>query len=146
MFTSSKLAVLKLLASQAAISVENVRLYDELRQENSERRRAEAGLRRSEAYLSEAQRLSHTGTFSWRPSSPEAYWTEETYRIFEFDTTVTPSAELWLSRVHPEDLALRSGDARARSGRRAGSRLRVSIADGGWENQIRPRRSPCNTR
>jgi predicted ATPase/signal transduction histidine kinase len=104
-FTSSKLAVLKLLVSQAAISVENVRLYDELRLENSERRRAEAGLRRSEAYLSEAQRLSHTGTFSWRPSSPEAYWTEETYRIFEFDTTVTPSAELWSSQVHPEDLA-----------------------------------------
>ena len=104
-FTSSKLAVLKLLASQAAISVENIRLYDELRLENSERRRAEAGLRRSEAYLSEAQRLSHTGTFSWRPSTPEAYWTAETYRIFEFDTTVTPSAELWLSRVHPEDIA-----------------------------------------
>ena len=104
-FTSSKLAVLKLLASQAAISVENVRLYDELRLENSERQRAEVGLRRSEAYLSEAQRLSHTGTFSWRPSNTETYWTEETYRIFEFDPMVTPSAELWLSRVHPEDIA-----------------------------------------
>ena len=66
-FTSAKLAVLKLLASQAAISLENVRLYDELRLENSERRRAEARLRRSEAYLSEAQRLSHTGSFGWNP-------------------------------------------------------------------------------
>ena len=39
-----------------------MRLYDELRLENGERRRAEAELRRSEAYLTEAQKLSHTGT------------------------------------------------------------------------------------
>jgi predicted ATPase/signal transduction histidine kinase len=104
-FTPGKLAVLKLLASQAAISLENVRLYDELRLENSERRRAEAGLRRSETYLTEAQRLSHTGTFSWRPSSGELYWTEETYRIFECDPMLTPTMELWLPRVHPEDAA-----------------------------------------
>jgi predicted ATPase/signal transduction histidine kinase len=88
-FTSPKLAVLKLLASQAAISLENVRLYDELR--------------RSEAYLSEAQRLSHTGTFAWRPSSGKIYWTEETYRIFEFDRASTPSLELLQLRVHPDD-------------------------------------------
>jgi predicted ATPase/signal transduction histidine kinase len=104
-FTSAKLAVLKLLASQAAISLENVRLYDELRMENSERRRAEGKLRRSEAYLSEAQRLSHTGTFSWKPSGEEIYWTEETYRIFEYDPMVAPTSELFLSRVHPEDTA-----------------------------------------
>ena len=104
-FTSAKLAVLKLLASQAAISLENVRLYDELRTENSERQRAEEGLRRSEAYLTEAQKLSHTGTFSWRPSSGEMYWTEETYRIFEYDPMVIPTVELWWRRLHPEDAA-----------------------------------------
>jgi predicted ATPase/signal transduction histidine kinase/GAF domain-containing protein len=104
-FTSSKLAVLKLLASQAAISLENVRLYDELRSENSERRRAEAGLRRSEAYSSEAQRLSSTGCFSWRRSSGEIYWTEETFRIFECNAESTPTWELLLSRIHPQDLA-----------------------------------------
>jgi signal transduction histidine kinase len=104
-FTSAKLAVLKLLASQAAISLENVRLYDELRMENGERRRAEEGLRRSEAYLSEAQRLSHTGSFAWRPSSGEIYWTEETYRIFEYDPASTPALELLLARVHPGDVA-----------------------------------------
>ncbi len=93
-FTSAKLAVLKLLASQAAISLENVRLYDELRLENSERQRAEAGLRRSEAYLSEAQRLSQTGSFGWRPSSGEMYWTEETFRIFEYDLASTPTLEM----------------------------------------------------
>src|SRR5208282_6067142 len=88
-FTSAKLAVLELLASQAAISLENVQLYDDLR--------------RSEAYLSEAQRLSHTGTFGWRPSSGEIYWTEETYRIFGYDPASTPTLELLQLRVHPDD-------------------------------------------
>jgi predicted ATPase/signal transduction histidine kinase/GAF domain-containing protein len=104
-FTSAKLAVLKVLASQAAISLENVRLYDELRMENGERQRAEEGLRRSEAYLSEAQRLSHTGTCAWRPASGEVYWTEETFSIFEYDPAITPTLELARCRVHPDDIA-----------------------------------------
>ena len=67
------------------------------------RRRAE---RRSEAYLAEAQRLSHTGSFGWRASSGEIIWSEETFRIFQYDRTMTPSVELVLQRVHPEDAAL----------------------------------------
>jgi signal transduction histidine kinase len=104
-FPSAKLAVLKLLASQAAISLENVRLYDELRMENSERKWAEEELRRSEAYLSEAQGLSHTGTCVWRPSSGKVYWTEETFSIFEYDPAITPTLELARRRVHPDDVA-----------------------------------------
>jgi predicted ATPase/signal transduction histidine kinase/GAF domain-containing protein len=104
-FTSAKLAVLKMLASQAAISLENVRLYDELRLENSERRRAEAGLRRSEAYLSEAQKLSHTGSFGWNPSSGDIYWAEETFRIFEYDPASSPTLAMIQRRVHPDDAA-----------------------------------------
>jgi PAS domain S-box-containing protein len=104
-FTSAKLAVLKMLASQAAISLENVRLYDELRTENSERQRAEARLLRSEAYLTEAQKLSHTGTFGWNPCSGEIYWTEETFRIFEYDPVSGPTLELIQRRVHPDDVA-----------------------------------------
>jgi predicted ATPase/signal transduction histidine kinase len=90
-FTSAKLAVLELLASQAAISLENVQLYDELR--------------RGETYLSEAQRLSHTGSFAWRPASGEIYWTEETFRIFEYDPSTTPTLELLQLRIHPDDVA-----------------------------------------
>jgi PAS domain S-box-containing protein len=104
-FTLAKLAVLKLVASQAAISLENVRLYEELRIENSERQQAEAKLRRSESYLSEAQRLSHTGTFAWRPSRGNLYWTEETFRIFEYDPARMPTLELLQGRVHPDDVA-----------------------------------------
>jgi DNA-binding NtrC family response regulator len=67
------------------------------------RQRAE---RRSEAYLEEAQRLSHTGSFGWTPSTGKIIWSEETFRIFQYDRTTTPTVELILQRVHPEEAAL----------------------------------------
>src|SRR5262249_13089705 len=70
-----------------------------------ERKRTEDALRKSEAYSSEAQRLSHTGSFGWSVSSGEVFWSEETFRIFEYDRRqVKPSVELVLQRVHPEDI------------------------------------------
>jgi PAS domain S-box-containing protein len=71
-----------------------------------ERHRAEDALRRSEAYLAEAQRLSNTGSFGWSVSSGEILWSEETFRIFQYDRTTKPTVELILQRVHPEDAAL----------------------------------------
>src|SRR6202023_2556020 len=66
----------------------------------------EAKLQQSEAYLSEAQRLSHTGSFGWRVSTGEVIWSEETFRIFQCDRTTNPTVEVILQRVHPEDAAL----------------------------------------
>jgi PAS domain S-box-containing protein len=66
------------------------------------RRRAE---QRSEAYLAEAQSLSHTGSFGWRPSADEITWSEETFRIFQYDQSTKPTVELVLQRVHPDDAA-----------------------------------------
>src|SRR6202043_801396 len=66
----------------------------------------EEKLQQSEAYLSEAQRLSHTGSFGWRASTGEILWSEETFRIFQYDRTLKPNVELVLQRVHPEDAAL----------------------------------------
>src|SRR5882672_4203298 len=63
----------------------------------------EEKLHQSEAYLAEAQRLSHTGSFGWRVSTGEIIWSEETSRIFQYDKTTTPTVELILQRVHPED-------------------------------------------
>src|SRR6202521_4683961 len=71
--------------------------------QRAERKRAEEALRQSEAYLAEAQRLSHTGSFGWRPSTGEILWSEETYKIFEYDRTVKPTLELVLQRIHPDD-------------------------------------------
>src|SRR3989441_1584657 len=66
------------------------------------RQRAE---QRQEAYLAEAQRLSHTGSFGWRVATGAIIWSEETYRIFQYDRTTTPTVESVLQRVHPEDAA-----------------------------------------
>ncbi len=63
-------------------------------------------LQRHQAYLAEAQRLSHTGSFGWRVSTGEIIWSEETFRIFEYDRTIKPTIDLALQRVHPEDTAL----------------------------------------
>jgi PAS domain S-box-containing protein len=66
----------------------------------------EEKLQETEAYLSEAQRLSHTGSFGWRVSTGNILWSEESFRIFQYDRTTKPSVELILQRVHPEDAAL----------------------------------------
>src|SRR5690349_179550 len=69
----------------------------------SERKVAEEAIRRSEAYLAEAQKLSHTGSFGWKVSSGEIFWSDETFRIFECDLKTKPTLEFVLSRVHPDD-------------------------------------------
>src|SRR5271155_1821320 len=60
-------------------------------------------LRRSEAYLEEAQRLSKTGSFGWNIFGGEIYWSEETFRIFGYGHEAKPGLELVLERTHPED-------------------------------------------
>ena len=60
-------------------------------------------LRRREAYLAEAQRLSHTGSFGWKPGSGEHAWSDETYRIFEYDPAEKVTLGTIMERVHPED-------------------------------------------
>ena len=71
--------------------------------ERAERKKAEEAFRRSEMYLAEAQRLSHTGSFGWDPASGEIYWSDETYRIFECEPTIEPTVQLVLDRTHPDD-------------------------------------------
>jgi len=69
----------------------------------TERKRVEEALRRSEAYLSEAQRLSHTGTAVLRATGP-VYLSEESYRIVDLDPRQgLPDRETLLRRIHPDD-------------------------------------------
>jgi predicted ATPase/GAF domain-containing protein len=91
-FTPARIAVLKLLASQAAISLENARLYRDAQQ--------------MEAYLKAAQTLSHTGSFGWRPATGEIVWSEETYQIMGYDRGTKPTLELVFQRIHPEDIVV----------------------------------------
>jgi PAS domain S-box-containing protein len=68
----------------------------------TERKQAEEKLRRSKALLVEAQRLSSTGSFCWRPLTDEITWSDELYRIFEVDPPLT--IERIRTRVHSEDV------------------------------------------
>lgn len=79
---------------------------DDLRETVQKLKESNESLSRSEAYLAGAQTLSHTGSFGWDISTGEQFWSEETYRIFEYDRTVRPTLQLALERVHPEDLEL----------------------------------------
>jgi PAS domain S-box-containing protein len=81
----------------------------ELTKEVLERQHAQEALLRSETYLAEAQRVSRTGSFGWSVSSGDIVWSAETFRIFEFDSTIKPRVELILQRTHPEDRAFVQG-------------------------------------
>ncbi len=104
MYASRALIVISLTVLLVVLLRETMTLYGRLaisivalRQLTAEK------LKRSEAYLSEAQRLSHTGSFGWSVSSGEIYWSEETFNIFEYDRAVKPTLNLILERIHPED-------------------------------------------
>lgn len=115
--------LLSVAANHAATAFRMARLVDAhrraeeaLRESEQELRKARdelelkvaertAELQRSEAYLAEAQKLSHAGSFGWDISSGKLFWSEETFRIFEYDGTSQPTVELVLERTHPDDRA-----------------------------------------
>jgi signal transduction histidine kinase len=82
---------------------EQARLNEALRAENAERRRVQA-------YLDEAQRLSRTGTFSWKVATGEVFWSTEGCRIVELGSSVEPPIDVLLQRVHKDDLTLVQGE------------------------------------
>jgi formate hydrogenlyase transcriptional activator len=69
----------------------------------TEQERLTQELQRREAYLAEAQKLSHTGSFGWNVCSGEIHWSPETFRIFEYEPTAKVTIELIMQRTHPED-------------------------------------------
>jgi PAS domain S-box-containing protein len=69
----------------------------------TERKQTEEALKRSEAYLSEGQRLSHTGSWARSISTGDIYMSQESFRIFGLDPTTKMTLETFLSRVHPDD-------------------------------------------
>ena len=72
----------------------------------TERKQSEEKLRRSEAYLAEAQKLSLTGSFGWSVATDEHFWSDETFRIFEYDASAKIALQMILERVHPHDIPL----------------------------------------
>jgi PAS domain S-box-containing protein len=108
--------LLSVAANHAATAFRTARTEEAIRESEQQLRKARdeletkvaertAELQRSEAYLAEAQRLSHTGSFGWDVSSGKLYWSEETFRIFECDRADRPTVEFVLQRTHPDDRA-----------------------------------------
>src|SRR6267378_3629015 len=69
-----------------------------------DRKRAEQALRRSEAYLAEAQKLTHTGSWVWNVRTDALFWSQEVFRIYDYDPEkmARPTWDFF-ERVHPED-------------------------------------------
>src|SRR6266478_2701394 len=145
--TEVEMLLLRVAANQAGIGLqearrsgEQKRVAEALEQRVAERTRqltaVNEELRRSEAYLAEAQRLSLTGSFGWRVSTGEILWSEETFRIFQYDRTTIPTIELVLQRVHPEDVALvkETIERAAQDGKDFSFEHRLLMPDGSVKN------------
>lgn len=105
-FTPTRIAVLKVLASQAAISLQNARLYAELQRENHERRQSEAALRRSEERFALAVDAAGDGHTDWIAATGEFYASPRLLDMcgLPADSAFAGDTE-WLSRIplHPDD-------------------------------------------
>jgi signal transduction histidine kinase len=100
----AELFVINSLAAQAAVSIENAWLYQSLHRENTELRKTEHLLRRSEALLEEGERISNTGAWTWNAETGEMQWSEQVYKIWGFaNTDGPPSFEELMRRVQPSD-------------------------------------------
>src|SRR5205814_2517944 len=109
------------------------RANEELQTEIIERKSAEEKLRGSKAFLTEGQRISHTGSWSWQVPSGKVAWSAEHFRIFGFDPAKTePSFQLFLETVHPEDRSFieRSLDEAVRAKSGFDIEFRIGLADG----------------
>ncbi len=98
-----------------------------------DRKRAEEELRRSEAYLAEGQKLSHTGSWARKVPSGDSFWSQETFRIFGFDPVkAKPHLQLALQRVHPEDRPLYEQivERENREGKHYEFQYRIVLPDG----------------
>src|SRR5438270_12605580 len=84
-------------------TAELTRANEDLSLEIAERKRAEEKLRQSEAYLAEAQKLTHTGSWVWDVAKRGVlHVSDEWYRIFGFDPKEgVPAWDKWLQRIHP---------------------------------------------
>ena len=109
------------------------RANEELQTEIGERKSAEEKLRRSKAFLTEGQRISHTGSWSWIVSSGKVAWSQEHFRIFGYDPEKTqPSYKLFLETVHPEDRSIIEHDLDTAVRQKSGfdMEFRLALTDG----------------
>jgi PAS domain S-box-containing protein len=105
LFSITSLVVAFLISAQRKATEELRRSGHDLQKAMEDQKRTEAALLHSQMYLTEAQRLSGTGSFAWNVATGEVVWSNQTYRIFGCDEATEPTVEFILQRVHPEDRA-----------------------------------------
>jgi len=103
-FSGDAADMLELIAGQAALSLENARLYHDLVEENARRHRIEQALRVSEETLALGERVSQTGSWRWDIKRNICRCSEELRYIFDFSgDRLTVSRDLLIACIHPED-------------------------------------------
>src|SRR3954463_6213910 len=106
LFVLASVFVVGLMARQRNTAESLRRSRADLQDKVRDLEKLNTALKIGETYLAEAQRLSRTGSFGWNVSREEIVWSEEGYRIFEYDSATRPTIEMVLNRVHPDDIAL----------------------------------------
>jgi PAS domain S-box-containing protein len=131
-FSTTSLIVAFIVSAQRKATEALRHSRDDLRVAIDDLKRIESALQHSDMYLTEAQRLSQTGSFGWKPASGEIYWSDQTYRIFHFDRGTKPTLELCLQRTHPEDRAAvqETIDRASREGKDFEHQYRLLMQDG----------------
>jgi PAS domain S-box-containing protein len=105
LFSITSLIVAFVISAQRKATETLRRSGDDLQTAIKDQKRTKSALLHSEMYLTEAQRLSGTGSFGWNVSSGEILWSEQTFRIFQCDRATKPTLEFIFQRTHPEDRA-----------------------------------------
>jgi PAS domain S-box-containing protein len=103
LFTVVSLIVSYVIAIQNKITEALRRSRDDLQAALEGLRLTESELLKTETYLTEAQRLNQSGSFGWKVSGGEIFWSDQAFRIFGVDLTAKPTLELILQRTHPDD-------------------------------------------
>jgi PAS domain S-box-containing protein len=132
LFSITSFLVAWVISAQRKTTEALRRSGDDLHMAMEDQKRIEAALLHSEMYLTEAQRLSCTGSFGWNVGSGDIFWSDETFRIFQYDRTTKPTLELIVQRVHPDDRAAvqRTIDDASRGGRDFDHEYRLLMPDG----------------
>jgi PAS domain S-box-containing protein len=132
LFSITSLVVAFLISAQRKATEELRHSAYNLQLAMGDQKRIEAALLQSEMYLTEAQRLSGTGSFGWNIASGEIVWSDQTFRIFGYERTTKPTVELIVQRTHPEDRAAvqQTIDCASREGKGFDHEYRLLMPDG----------------
>src|SRR6202165_4828925 len=132
LFSITSFFVVFMISAQRKATETLRRSRDDLQVAIKDQKRIEAALLHSEMHLTEAQRLSRTGSFGWNVATEEIFWSDETFRIFQCDRATKPTLEVVVQRVHPEDRAAvqKTIDQASMDGRDFDHEYRLLVPDG----------------